>query len=82
MMGQLVKNLPAKARDKSSILVLGRFPWRRKSQPLPVCLLGKSHRSKSLVGYISWGGKKSDKTECVCARTHTHTQLEAANNLD
>ena len=29
--------------------------WRRKWQPTPVFLLGKSHGQRSLVGYSSWG---------------------------
>ena len=31
------------ARNESSISGLGRFPWRRKWQPTPVFLPGKSH---------------------------------------
>ena len=34
---------------------LGKIPWRRKWQPTPVFLCGKSHRQRSLVGYSSWG---------------------------
>ena len=34
-------------------------PWRRKWQPTPVFLPGKSHGQSSLVGYSSWGLKKS-----------------------
>ena len=29
-------------------------------QPTPVFLSGKSHRQRSLAGYISWGRKESD----------------------
>ena len=29
-----------------------KVPWRRKWQPAPVCLSGKSHGQRSLVGYI------------------------------
>ena len=40
------------------------FPiWRRKRQPTPVFLLGKSHGRWSLVGYCPWGHKESDTTE-------------------
>ena len=38
-------------------------PWRRKWQPTPVFLPGKSHRWRSLVGYSPWGRKESDMTE-------------------
>ena len=37
--------------------------WRRKWQPTPVLLLGKSHGWRSLVGYSPWGRKELDKTE-------------------
>ena len=39
LVAQTVKNLPA---------------WRRKWQPTPVFLPGKSHRQMSLVGYSVW----------------------------
>jgi len=29
----------------------GKMPWRRKWQPTPVFLPGKSHGQRSLVGY-------------------------------
>ena len=50
---------------------IGKIPWRRKQQPTPVFLPGKSHRQRSLAGYSPWGHKKSDMTEC----THTHTHI-------
>ena len=34
---------------------VGKIPWRRKWQPTPVCLPGKSHGQKSLVGYTVHG---------------------------
>ena len=37
--------------------------WRRKWQPTPVLLPGKSHGLRSLVGYSPWGHKESDTTE-------------------
>ena len=37
--------------------------WRRKRQPTPVCLPGKSHGQRSLVGYSPWGREESDTTE-------------------
>ena len=33
----------------------GKIPWRRKWQPTPVFLPGKSHGQKSLVGYSPGG---------------------------
>ena len=34
---------------------IGRIPWRRKWQPTPVFLPGKSHGQRSLAGYSPWG---------------------------
>ena len=31
---------------------VGKIPWRRKWQPTPLFLPGKSHEQRSLVGYI------------------------------
>ena len=44
-----------------------KIPWRRKWQPTPVSLSGKSHGWRSLVGYSPWGHKESDTTK----RWHT-----------
>ena len=40
-----------------------KIPWRRKWQPTPVFLPGKSHGQRSLAGYSPWGPKESDRTE-------------------
>ena len=40
-----------------------RILWRRKWQPTPVFLPGKSHERRSLVGYSPWGRKELDLTE-------------------
>ena len=47
---------------------VGKILWRRKWQPTPVFLPGKSHGQRSLVGYSPWGHKESDTTE----RLHFH----------
>ena len=39
------------------------MPWRRKWQPTPAFLPGKSHWQRSLEVYSPWGCKKSDTTE-------------------
>ena len=41
----------------------GKIPWRRKWQPPPVFLPGKSHGQRSLVGYSPCGWKELDTTE-------------------
>jgi len=40
-----------------------KISWRRKWQPTPVFLPGKSHGQRSLVGYSPWGLKELDMTE-------------------
>ena len=37
-----------------------KTPWRRKWQPTPVFLPGKSHGQRSLEGYSAWGHKELD----------------------
>ena len=44
---------------------VGKIPWRRKWQPTPVFLPGKSHGQMSLAGYSPWGRKESDTTELL-----------------
>ena len=39
----MVKNPPANAGNEGSVPGSGRFPWRRKWQPTPVFLPGKSY---------------------------------------
>ena len=50
----MVKNLPANAgdvKDSDSVPGSGRFPWRRKWQPIPVFLPGESHGQRSLADH-------------------------------
>ena len=58
--GSAVKNAPARTRRFD--LWVRKIPWERAWQLTPVFLLGESHRQRSLVGYSSWGHKKSDMT--------------------
>jgi len=45
---------------------VGKIPWRRKWQPIPVFLPGKSHGQESLEGYSPWGCKESNTTRpCI-----------------
>ena len=53
-----------------------KSPWRRKWQPTPVFLLGKSHGQRSLVGYCPWGRKESDTTE-VTQQQQQQQQMNA-----
>ena len=61
-MAQRVKCLPA-MRETWVQFRVGKIPWRRKEQPTPVLLPGKSHGRRSLVGYSPCGLKESDTTE-------------------
>ena len=65
----MVKKLPASVGDAGSDSGLGRFPWRKKWQLIPVFLPGKSPGQRDLVGYSPWGLKESDMTE----RLHSNT---------
>ena len=38
---------------------VGKIPWRRKWQCIPVLLPGESHRQRSLVGHSPWGHRGS-----------------------
>ena len=58
--GSVVKNPPANAGDSKD---LGSIPWRRKWQPEPVFLPGKSHGQRSLAGPSPRGLNESDMTE-------------------
>ena len=44
--------------------------WRRKWQPTPVFLPGKSHGQRSLVGYSTWGLKELDMTDLYWTNSH------------
>ena len=67
-MAQQVKNLPEMRRHRRCGFAwfnpwVRNIPWRRKWQPAPVFLPGKSHRQRSLVGHSLWDHKESDMTE-------------------
>ena len=60
---------------------VGKIPWRRKWQPIPVFLPGESHGQRSLAGYSPQGHKESGMTERLhftsssVSITHTHTHI-------
>ena len=43
-------------------LGVGKIPWRRKWQPTPIFLLGKSQGQRSLMGASPWVSKESNMT--------------------
>ena len=51
------------AGDVGSIPGSGKPPWRRKWQPTPAFLPGKSHGERSLVCYSPRGRKEADMTK-------------------
>ena len=62
----MVKNLPASAGDAEDArfcLWVKKILWRRKWQPAPVFLPGRTHGQRSLAGHSSRGLKESDVTE-------------------
>ena len=61
----MVKNPSANAGDVDLVPGSGRFPWKRKWQPTPVFLPGKSLEQRILVGYSTWIAKESDMTEAA-----------------
>ena len=42
---------------------VGKIPWKRKWQPTPVFLAGKSHGQRNMTCCSPWGHKESDTTE-------------------
>ena len=57
--------------------LIGKIPQRRKWQPTPVFLPGKSHGWSSLAGYSLWGCKESDTSK----QLSMHTQEETPESL-
>ena len=64
------KELPCQFRRCRFDPWVGKVPWRRKWQPTPVFLPGKSYGQRSPAGYSLWG-----RTE------HTHTHSYTSDNL-
>ena len=48
---------------------IGKIPWRRKWQPIPVSLPGESHGQRSLEGYSQWGRTELDMIEQLSRMT-------------
>ena len=82
--GSAVKNLPANAEDVGLIPASARFPWRRKWQPTPVILPGKSHGQRSQAGCSPWGSKSVEYTEQLNNNkiySQSHSVLCSAQSL-
>ena len=83
--GTVVKNLPADAGNTGnmgSIPGLGRFPWRKKWQPIQYSLHAKFHGQRSLAGYSPQDHKELDTAKPECTVTsRSFTGLIRTNNL-
>ena len=44
---------------------VGKIPWRRAWQSIPVFLPGESQGQRSLAGYSPWGHTESDMTKAT-----------------
>ena len=53
---------------------MGKIPWRKKWQPTPVFLPGKSHGQRSLAGYSPWGCRVGH--DLATEDTSLHTSSE------
>ena len=70
----VLKDLPANAGAAGNAGLTpgsGTSPWRRKWQPTPRLLLGKSRRQRKLESYSPWGCKESDTTERLSRHAST-----------
>ena len=61
LVAQMVKSLP-EVWGTPVWSLDWEYPWRRKWQPTPGFLSGKSHGQRSLVGYTPWGRIQLDTT--------------------
>ena len=50
------------SRSRGFNPLVRKIPWRKKGQPTPVFLPGKSHGQRHLAGYSPWVRKDSDMT--------------------
>ena len=81
LVAQMVKCLSTIGRPVSHPWVR-MIPWRRKWQPTPVLLPGKSHGLRSFVGYSPWGRKESDMTERLHhSTTSSHFRNSSNSNF-
>ena len=72
LVAQLIKNLPTMQETWVRSL-LGKIPWTRKQQSIPVLLPGKFHGQRSRTGCSAWNCKELDTTVQL---TFTFSQVE------
>ena len=56
--------------------------WRRKWQPTPGFLPGKSHGQRRLVGWSPWGCRESDTTESLNNKTNRSIAVKTKRFLN
>ena len=60
-----------------------KIAWRRKWQPTPVFLPGKTHGQRSLVGYSPWGCTEHTHIhKCICCAVLTQLCLTLRDPVD
>ena len=74
------KKIHLQCRKCGSDAWVRKIPWRRKWQPTPVILPGKSHGQRSLVGF-SPRGRKRVRHDCV-TKNKTNTSYVSGNELN
>ena len=70
--GSVVKNMPAMQETQDMGIQsswVGKTPWRRKLQPTPVFLPGKSHGHRSLMGYSKGSQRVGHNRVTECAHS-------------
>ena len=82
LVAQTVKNLPAMQETFNPWVE--KIPWRKKWQPTPVFLPGKSHGQRSLAGCSPWSHKELDTTDRVTNKPQipvTRSCVEVGSSL-
>ena len=59
----------------------GKIPWRKKWQPTPILLPGKSHGQRNLEAYSPWSCKESNMTEHARIPGYLPYQLEISLSI-
>ena len=59
----------------------GKILWRKKRQPIPAFLPGKSHGQRCLADYSPWGPKKSDVTQWLSMSTRIESYFLIILNI-
>ena len=63
------------AEDPGSTPGLGRFPWKKEWQLVPVFLPGVFHGQRSLMGYSLWHSRGLDTTEKLTTKKRLFTMV-------